>query len=239
MFTTPRILMTGGTGLLGKELLKINPNIEAPSREWLDLDQTGSVLESQLRIFHPFDMIIHAAAFTDLVGAEENARHARSTNIGGTVRLLNYAERVGVRLVYISTDYVFHDYPALKGRETTDPINPQSKYAMTKAAGELAVRTYPNSLCIRTSFCPRPFPHPVVVEQFTNKDYVDVIARLVYKYAISDLTGIAHVGTHEKFLPDLAEETSPGIERVPFESLPVYVPRDSVMKLTPLPGEHE
>ena len=96
-------------------------------------------------------------------------------NVLGTLNVLKSCKDLGKKLVFISTDYVFDGE---KGNYTIDdPINPLSKYAKTKAAAELLVRTYENSLVIRTSFFGYDFPYEAAfVDQWSSKDYVDIIA---------------------------------------------------------------
>jgi dTDP-4-dehydrorhamnose reductase len=82
---------------------------------------------------HP-DLVLHAAAWTDVDGAEAEPQDAASVNVGGT----SHAAELGAPLVYFSTDYVFD------GRKRTpyvesDGANPLSVYGRTKLHGEAAV----------------------------------------------------------------------------------------------------
>jgi dTDP-4-dehydrorhamnose reductase len=79
------------------------------------------------------DVVLHAAAWTDVDGAEADPQGAAAVNVGGT----RHAAELGVPIVYYSTDYVFD------GRKSTpyvesDPPNPLSAYARTKSFGEAA-----------------------------------------------------------------------------------------------------
>jgi dTDP-4-dehydrorhamnose reductase len=79
------------------------------------------------------DLVLHAAAWTDVDGAEADPQDAASVNVGGT----SHAAELGAPLVYFSTDYVFD------GRKRTpyvesDGANPLSVYGRTKLHGEAA-----------------------------------------------------------------------------------------------------
>jgi dTDP-4-dehydrorhamnose reductase len=223
-----KVMLTGGTGVLGKELLKNNPDILAPTHEDMDiLDQQSCV--RHILLYGP-RVLIHAAAFTSVPAAEESALEAREVNVRGTLNLINVCESQNVKLVYISTDYVFDGRVGDYG--TGEAINPINKYAMTKAAAELAVKTMPNSLIIRTSFCQNEFPYPKAFhDQFSSKDYVDVIAPLVYEKAISDKTGIVHVGTPRKSVYDLAKRRKPDVGKLSISEVEFFPPADTSLKL--------
>jgi dTDP-4-dehydrorhamnose reductase len=79
----------------------------------------------------PPGLVLHAAAWTDVDGAEDDPQEAAAVNVGGT----RHAAELGVPLVYYSTDYVFD------GRKTepyveSDAPNPVSAYGRTKSYGE-------------------------------------------------------------------------------------------------------
>src|SRR5687768_17502809 len=102
-----KILLTGGSGLLGKELLKINKEMLAPSHSELDVT-SASDIDFFFSKWKP-DVVIHAAAIIDNRVLEKTPGKAIDTNIIGTAHLAMICEKRGVRLVYISTDYVYWD----------------------------------------------------------------------------------------------------------------------------------
>jgi len=85
------------------------------------------------------DAVIHAGAFTNVDAAERDRDLALSINAVGTAYLADACAVRGIRLVYVSTEYVF-DGTAGPYRET-DPVSPQGWYAKTKEAGEQGVVT--------------------------------------------------------------------------------------------------
>ena len=206
--------LTGGSGRLGKELIKNFENksinvIYPPSRE-CDINDYDSVFENLLNS-SCLD-VIHCAAKTNVKEIQTNPLRACETNIVGTFNIMKACIQLGLRMIFISTDHVFD---GRKGNyKTSDYINPLSRYAKTKAAAELMVQTYDNSLIIRTSFYNHDFPYQVAYEdQWSSKDYVDVIAPMVMKEIISNKTGLIHVGMPRRTIYDIARLRNTKVKR--------------------------
>jgi dTDP-4-dehydrorhamnose reductase len=98
----PRILLTGGGGRLGTELRELLAGVVAPSRRDLDVTDAAQVLEV-VRRERP-ELIVHAAAYTDVGGAERERQACWRVNVEGTRHLAGAANAVGAKLVQISTD---------------------------------------------------------------------------------------------------------------------------------------
>jgi dTDP-4-dehydrorhamnose reductase len=81
----------------------------------------------------PADLVLHAAAWTDVDGAESDPQGASATNVGGT----RHVAELGVPLVYFSTDYVFDGRKREPYVESDGP-NPLSAYGRSKLLGEAA-----------------------------------------------------------------------------------------------------
>ena len=186
------ILLTGGSGLLGTELQKYLL-CYAPSHE-------------EFNILHPkplkkqFDLIIHAAAYTDVAKAEKENMECLMVNVQGTLNLLRaYPD---VPFVYISSEYA---------------NNPVNFYSSTKYIAEQIVEIESQGydarpyLIIRTLFKPNPYPWEYAFkDQWTQGDYVDVIAPLIAKKIkkwdkVS--SGLFYIGTGRKTMFDLAKKT--------------------------------
>ena len=219
-----KILLTGGSGLLGSQLLKLDNTIIAPCSTTMDI--TDKVLCEQFIDKVKPNILIHAAAFTSPPVCEEQPSRARKTNITGTINLVDLCEERDIKLVYISTDYVFDGSRGVYS--TTDPINPINKYALTKAAGELAVRTYENSLIIRTSFCQEEFPYEkAFVDQYTSRDYIDIIAPKILSCIKSNRHGIVHIGTERKTVFQLAKRRKTDVGQLSIEDVAFKAPQDT------------
>lgn len=81
----------------------------------------------------PVDLVLHAAAWTDVDGAEADPQEAAAVNVGGT----QHAAEIGAPLVTFSTDYVFDGRKRAPYLES-DPPNPLSVYGRTKLHAEAA-----------------------------------------------------------------------------------------------------
>ena len=148
-----RILVTGANGLVGTKVLeqllrnrgdeplaayhqtRTNEHLGAIPFWWLDTTSTTDV-ERVIDEARP-DAVIHAGAFTNVDGAERDRDFAWASNAEATDILARACSAHGIRLVYLSTEYVF-DGTAGPYRET-DSVNPVGWYARTKEAGEQAV----------------------------------------------------------------------------------------------------
>jgi len=107
-----------------------------------------------------------------------------------------------------------------------------SNYAKTKAAAELLVRTYDNSLVIRTSFYGKKFPYEkALVDQWTSKDYVDVISPLVLKCIKKKHAGISHVGSSRATVYEVAKRRSDNVLPISLKDMEINIPRDTSLNL--------
>jgi len=156
-----RVLVLGARGMLGTDLLDEwhkNRRRKADVRD--ELIPAGSAeadirdpaqVESLIQEARP-DWIILCAAYTDVDGCEKNRDLAFAVNATGPENVARSATRVGARVFFVSTDYVF-DGKGTRPYETTDPIAPINVYGASKAAGEEAVRNNGSNWCIaRTSW---------------------------------------------------------------------------------------
>lgn len=225
-----RILLTGGSGRLGSELRGLLPGVSAPARAEMDLLEPASLRRAVAR-YEP-TLIVHAAAYTDVAGAEEDRVSCWRVNVEGTRHLAAAALEAGLPLVHISTDYVFYGD---RGRyKEDDPPGPvRNYYALTKLVAEALARVVPRHLVIRTSFRPRLWPYPVAYgDLYTSQDYVDVIAPEL-ALAVTRFEDVArrgyttlHIATERKSVFDLARRRSPAVRRGSREEAKVALPED-------------
>lgn len=206
-----RILLTGGSGRLGSELQRLLPGIVAPPRSDLELTQPEQI-KQVLAAYRP-ETIVHAAAYTDVKGAETDRQGCWQANVVGTRNLVRALTELksSARLVHLSTDYVF--YGDRGGYFEDDPPGPvRNYYALSKLAAEEVARTAPHHLIVRTSFRPREWPYETAFEDvYTSQDYVDVIAPEL-ALAIKCLRDIPydtlHIATERKSVFALARRRS-------------------------------
>ena len=146
-----RILITGANGQLGHELQRVLRDDQLTLLDLPAFDLTKPGVEDAIAAARP-DVVIHAAAYTDVDGAEREPERAMAVNAGGTERVANAASAAGARLLYLSTDYVFDGRQGVPYRETDRP-NPLNAYGRSKQEGEQrALTRCPNTLVIRTAW---------------------------------------------------------------------------------------
>lgn len=139
------IAVTGANGQLGTDLVRMlqpQHEIVGLGRKEMDITDPEQCVDVLQRI-KP-DAVLHTAAYTavDLAESEEDRAHA--VNAFGTRNVAAAAEKVGAKLVYFSTDYVF-DGNGTSPYQEYDHTNPQGVYGKSKRAGELLTQ----SLCSR------------------------------------------------------------------------------------------
>lgn len=136
-------LVFGPKGQLGRELLGGPPPVSGLlrpiSRAEADFERPESLRATVVKA-RP-SLVINAAAWTDVDGAESQEVRARAVNGEGVAALAEACRDVGAHLLHVSTDYVFGgDSADRKPWAESDPLHPQGVYARTKAEGEKAVR---------------------------------------------------------------------------------------------------
>lgn len=198
-----KILLIGGSGMLGTELRKLDPEIIAPSSEEFNLTDCSLYK-------HPwgeFDVVINAAAIKDNRKIEQDPSEALEVNIIGAAIAAGMCAKNGVRYVYISTDYI---YKGDRGNyKETDEILPFNLYSWTKLGGECSARAVKNHLIIRTSFGPNQFEYKeAFMDKWVSKEYVDTIAPMILEAALSPLTGVLNIGTERKTIYEYASQRS-------------------------------
>ena len=136
-----RALVTGGNGLLGRaltaKLKKEGWQISAPSHQEMDITCQEQV-EQVFREFRP-EIVFHCAAYTQVDQAEKEQELCRKINAEGTRIIACCCGKQGVKLVYLSTDYVFPGEGSVF-QKAEDPTGPLNVYGESKLEGERAVR---------------------------------------------------------------------------------------------------
>lgn len=136
-----KVLLTGANGQLGFDVIKRLQleNIECQGIDREDVDITNDrEVKSFVENYSP-DVVVHCAAYTAVDKAEEEKELCYRVNALGTRYIAEACKRIGAKMVYISTDYVF-DGKLDRPYEVTDIPNPINYYGQTKYEGELEVR---------------------------------------------------------------------------------------------------
>ncbi len=149
-----KILVTGVGGQLGhdvtEELLKRGTDVIACDREEFDLTDKNAT-ESFILENKP-DGVIHCAAYTAVDKAEDEEELCRKINADGSLFIAEACEKIGAKMIYVSTDYVFGG-DGENSYEPGDEKNPQNVYGKTKLEGENNVlENCSRSFVVRTSW---------------------------------------------------------------------------------------
>ena len=220
------ILFTGGSGLLGGEMKQRLPQAHFPTSAEFDITnypQMSAYLDQW-----PVGVIVHAAAFTSPPRCDQDPARAMAVNIAGTANVVRLCLERGIRLAYISTDYVFDGE---RGRyKEDDPVSPVNKYAWSKLGGECAVRMLEGALIIRTSFGPNVFPFPkAFTDQWTSRVCVREAAEKIVALLNTGATGVVHVGGPRRSVFEYAKslDSDREIGELSTGSVAFRVPRDT------------
>jgi len=147
------VLVAGAGGQLGRELLlTASPEIQCQglNRHSLDISDPGSIYK--MLDEHRPQVLVNAAAYTAVDTAETEAEQAWSINALAPGYLAEACARRGVRLIHLSTDFVF-DGEAQRPYQPGSATAPVSEYGRGKLAGEKAVmEALPGALIVRTSW---------------------------------------------------------------------------------------
>lgn len=227
MLEPREMLLTGGSGRLGQELQALLPGMLAPGSSELDITDPGSV-RAALRQYRP-RLVIHAAAYTDVGGAERERGACWRVNVEGTRNVARACREAGVKLLHVSTDYVFSgETGGYREDDTPGPVT--NFYSLSKLVAEEAARQAGALLIVRTSFRPREFQYPVAFSDvYTSQDYVDIIApelALAARHALDISDTVLHIATERKSVFELARRRSPGVREGTRAEAGVQLPGD-------------
>ena len=147
------VLIIGSEGMLGHDLvdiLSVEHEVSTTTIDTLDITDIDKTIETVGNISP--DVVVHAAAFTDVDGSESKVDLAYKVNALGTRNVAVACREADSALVYISTDYVFDGTKGQPYNEY-DQTNPMGVYGKTKHLGEVYIRDLINKFYIvRTSW---------------------------------------------------------------------------------------
>jgi dTDP-4-dehydrorhamnose reductase len=186
-----RVLITGADGQLGTALAEVFPEADALTRADWDVARSRTDLATDCYL------VLHAAAWTDVDGAEADPEGAARVNVEGTRNVV----ALGAPVVYFSTDYVFDGLKAGPYVESDEP-NPLSVYGRTKVEGERQVR---DGWIVRSSW----------LFGWTGKNFVRTMLELGAKQdevaVVDDQRGsptfVGHLGEATKSVLELPQGT--------------------------------
>ncbi len=223
------VFITGANGLLGQKLTKdFHPHhkviacdlhsescLSFPHLSYESLDITNRrQLGFQLSFYHP-EVIINAAAYTDVDGCEIHKDKAWATNVGGVKNLVDFCKKQKIKLIHFSTDYIFDGENGPYAED--DPPDPVNFYGETKLESEkmikesgidfLIIRTNvlygfgknvkPNSLLWLLDKLSQNEKIKIVTDQFNNPTLADNLSSCTLGMVKKNVSGTYHIAGPE------------------------------------------
>ncbi|MDP2683961.1 MAG: dTDP-4-dehydrorhamnose reductase [bacterium] len=201
-----KTLIIGAKGMLGQDLAKVFSEEELTLWDREDIDITDKeVVYNKITELQP-ELILNAAAYNDVDGAEKNEEIAMQVNAHGPGNIAGTAKKINATLVHYSTDYVF-DGDNKDGYKEDDPKDPQSVYAKSKSMGEVEViKNCKKFYIIRLS---KLFGSPAISVN-AKKSFVDTMLNLAKEK--SELNVVDEELSSPTYSSDLARQTKKIIE---------------------------
>lgn len=222
-----KILLTGGTGLLGTSLIKsidskkntliatyVNNKPASNAVNFVKMDLSNQTeIRKTINSLNP-ELIIHAAAATNMEWCEENTSSAFKINSEATKIISEEAKKLGAKVVYISTDFVFDGERGNYNEE--DKPNPLNTYGESKLRGEEAVLKAKSGLVIRSNmYGIDPFPEkqsftPFIInnlkagkeimtadDQICSQIFAEQLSKFIMELAEKGEQGLFHITTKD------------------------------------------
>ncbi len=183
-------------------------NIHYFNKKKLDITNYNNLLKvlkkNKIKVF------IHIAALSRPMSIhEKKIGLSIQTNIIGTCNIARACEKLNIKLIYFSTNYV---YPCRKGNyKETDSLLPINNYAWSKLGGECAVQMLKHSLILRLSMTDYPFSYKKAISNayssfLYNKDFAKILPNLLNE------KGIINIGGRRKSIYKFAKKDNPKIK---------------------------
>ena len=206
----PKIIVTGSDGRFGKILRKINSKLIFRNKKQFNILSPKSIA-SNLNHYKPSHVLHLAGLSRPMKIHEQDINKSIDLNIIGTCNLVKEVSKRGIKIVYLSTSYV---YPGIKGNYSEeDPVKPWNNYSWSKLGGECAVQMYNNSLIIRLCMTEKPFVHQkAYVNVKSNFIFQQDVAKIILK--ILNKKGIVNVGGPSQTIYDFAKKYNKKIKKI-------------------------
>lgn len=157
-----KILVTGCLGQLGREMRHVLEESHPGITTYVDIDDLDLTNRGAVEEFlrsGDYSHVVNCAAYTAVDKAEEENIACAAVNTDAVTNIARLADELGLRIVHISTDYVF-DGQTCRPYTESDKVNPLSQYGTSKRKGETALLGLaPDSVIIRTGWLYSPHGH--------------------------------------------------------------------------------
>ena len=205
-----KILVTGSNSRFGKILKNLNiKKFIFRNKQQLNILSSRSI-SNNLNKYKPSHILHLAGLSRPMIIHEKDIVKSINLNIIGTCNLVKEASKFGIKIIYLSTSYV---YPGKKGNyKEEDAVKPWNNYSWSKLGGECAVQMYKNSLIIRMCMTEKPFIHKrAYVNVKTNFIYQEDAAKIILK--LVNKKGIINVGGPSQSVYNFAKKYNKKIKK--------------------------
>ena len=213
------ILISGGHGRFGNWIryyaLLDKYNIYSPTSKEMDITDFESINENIVK-YKP-DVFLHSAALTRPLIVHENEPYKSiETNIIGTSNVVLACMKHNIKLVYISTDYVYEGTTGNYDEES--PVKTFNNYGLSKLGGECSVKLYENSLILRIAMMNKPILYPkALVDVKRSLLFDDDAAKITIQ--LLDNFGTINVGFEPKSIYEFTKEYNPNVGKISLDEV--------------------
>ena len=215
-----------GQGLLGTEITK-QTNWSYLSRK----DHKFNIcnFENFKKTMLNYDTIVNCIANTNTYS--ESKEEHWSVNYKAVYDLCLFCKDNNIKLVHISSDFVYANNSIVEPSELQPPIPSENWYSVTKLLADCVIELVcDNYLILRCTHKNFPFPYnEAFVDRIGNFDYTNVIADIIIKMIEKNAQGLFNIGTEKKSIYELAVQSNKNVKKV---CSPNNVPKDTSMDLT-------
>lgn len=206
-----KIFISGADGALGQEMTRLlrKEKIKFLATDIKQLDITDFKATSKVLLDYRPSAILHLAAVSDVDTCEQDQERAVQVNALSSMGLAIIAKKIGAKIVYTSTNYVFDGHGEEPYAEYSEP-NPLSVYGRTKLLGEKYVKDISDKyFIVRTSWLfgrnsntyiskflaaeKKPGSIDVICDQFASLTYIDHLAEAMLRVVKSENYGVYHI----------------------------------------------
>ena len=206
-----KIVITGGSGRFGAELKKVKNKYKLlfPNKKKLNILNLQNIYK-YLKNQKPKYLIHMAGLSRPMRIHEKQISKSIDLNIIGTANITKICSKLGIKLIYFSTSYV---YPGTAGNyKEEDPILPKNNYSWSKLGGESSVQMYNNSLILRVCMTEKPFVHKKAFCDFkTNFIFHDDVVKILFK--LINKRGVINLGGKSQTVYQFVKKFNPKIKK--------------------------
>ena len=206
-----KILVTGSDGRFGKIIKKFKDRrFIFRNKKELNILSDKSI-KNNIKKFKPKTILHLAGLSRPMKIHDQDIIKSINLNIVGTCNIVKEASKTGIKIIYLSTSYV---YPGKKGNyKEEDSLKPWNNYSWSKLGGECAVQLYKNSLILRLCMTEKPFVHKKAYANVkSNFIFQEDAAKIIFK--LLNKKGVINVGGPSQTVYNFAKKYNKKIKKI-------------------------